>query len=219
MRLCVVPVMPARRLLVAGKYNRRGIRPSGNRGRNGAFSFLRDPARLGAKTQRGKPVDAYEVLVAVALLIVAYGLVSGGRIGRYITGPMVFTAAGAGLAAIGLGGGEGAAATEIANRTMRLLAEFGLAILLFTDAARINPSHLKQEENLPARLLLAGLPGGGPDRLPCCMAAFSGRGMVVPRTDRAHPRADRRRPRPERHRQSANAGNGVADAQCRKRAQ
>ncbi|MDP1627831.1 sodium:proton antiporter [Parvibaculum sp.] len=104
-------------------------------------------------------MDAYDVLVAVALLIVAYGLVSGGRIGRYVTGPMVFTAAGAGLAAIGLGGGEGAAATEIANQTMRLLAEFGLAILLFTDAARINPSHLKQEENLPARLLLAGLPG------------------------------------------------------------
>ena len=42
---------------------------------------------------------------------------------------------------------------------MQLLAEFGLAILLFTDAARINPTHLRAGEGLPARMLLIGLPG------------------------------------------------------------
>ena len=90
-------------------------------------------------------MDAYEILVAVAVLILAYGL--------------VFAAAGAALAAAGFSGAEGAAEHDIANEAMKLLAEFGLAILLFTDAARIDPSHLRQEERLPARMLLIGLPG------------------------------------------------------------
>jgi sodium/hydrogen antiporter len=104
-------------------------------------------------------LNAYETLVAVAALILVYGLVSGGRFGRHVTGPMVFTAAGAALAAAGFSGGTGSAEHEIANEAMKLLAEFGLAILLFTDAARIDPSHLRQEERLPARMLLVGLPG------------------------------------------------------------
>ncbi|WP_421862927.1 cation:proton antiporter [Parvibaculum sp.] len=104
-------------------------------------------------------MDAYQVLVAVAALIIAYGLVSGSRAGRYITAPMVFTVAGAGLATFGFGGNGGVAQNEIVNEAMRLLAEFGLAILLFTDAARINPSHLRKNDLLPTRMLLAGLPG------------------------------------------------------------
>lgn len=104
-------------------------------------------------------MNAYEALVAVAVLIIAYGLVSGGRIGRHVTAPMVFTAAGALLAFLGFGSSAGAAENEIVNEAMRLLAEFGLAILLFTDAARINPSHLRKDDRLPARMLLIGLPG------------------------------------------------------------
>ncbi len=106
-------------------------------------------------------MNAYETLVAVAALILVYGLVSGGRFGRHVTGPMVFT----GRRARGSwrpaspSGGTGSAEHEIANEAMKLLAEFGLAILLFTDAARIDPSHLRQEERLPARMLLVGLPG------------------------------------------------------------
>ncbi len=105
-------------------------------------------------------MDAYGILVAVAALIVTYGLFSGAPLARYVTGPMVFTAAGFGLAALWF---DSSAATldrsEIATEAMQLLAEFGLAILLFTDAARINPTHLRAGEGLPARMLLIGLPG------------------------------------------------------------
>ena len=45
-------------------------------------------------------MDAYGILVAVAALIVTYGLFSGAPLARYVTGPMVFTAAGFGIAAL-----------------------------------------------------------------------------------------------------------------------
>lgn len=165
-------------------------------------------------------MDAYEVLVAVAALIIAYGLVSGGRIGRYVTAPMVFTAAGAALAAAGLGSDKGAAESEIINEAMRLLAEFGLAILLFTDAARINPSHLKRDDRLPARMLLLGLPGTA--LLGFCLAwlLFPGEiwwslaliALILAPTDAALAQSAIANPRmPERISQTLNVESGLND--------
>lgn len=165
-------------------------------------------------------MDAYEVLVAVAALIIAYGLVSGGRIGLYVTAPMVFTVAGAALAGLGFGGGEGAAENEIVNEAMRLLAEFGLAILLFTDAARINLTHLRKDDRLPARMLFAGLPGTALLGFALAWLLFPGEtwwalwlmALILAPTDAALAQAAIANPRmPERVSQTLNVESGLND--------
>ena len=165
-------------------------------------------------------MDAYEVLVAVSALIIVYGLVSGGRIGEYVTAPMIFTLAGAGLAALGLGGGERAAESEIVNEAMRLLAEFGLAILLFTDAARINPSHLRRDDRLPARMLLIGLPGAILLGFGLAFFLFPGEtwwglaliALILAPTDAALAQSAIANPRmPERISQTLNVESGLND--------
>ena len=46
----------------------------------------------------------------------------------------------------------------IANEIIITLAEITLAVVLFTDASRIQLKLLRQEYNLPLRLLAIGLP-------------------------------------------------------------
>lgn len=165
-------------------------------------------------------MNAYEALVAVAVLIIAYGLVSGGRIGRHVTAPMVFTAAGALLAFLGFGSSAGAAENEIVNEAMRLLAEFGLAILLFTDAARINPSHLRKDDRLPARMLLIGLPGAALFGFGVAWAMFPGEtwwalalmALILAPTDAALAQsAIANEKMPERISQTLNVESGLND--------
>ena len=47
---------------------------------------------------------------------------------------------------------------EVANQFVRLLAVATLALVLFTDAARVKLGRLRRESALPARLLGLGLP-------------------------------------------------------------
>src|SRR5829696_6424317 len=97
-------------------------------------------------------------LIACALL--GFALQSRRVEGTVVTGPMVFVAAGlicgwTGLAAFGSAahGGDHTAAREI----VFLVAELALVLLLFTDAARIDPRAVRSNP-LPARLLGIGLP-------------------------------------------------------------
>lgn len=90
----------------------------------------------------------------VALVVVAFALVSK-RIGpTVISAPMVFVAAGL------LTGPE---VTDLVDLGLELeavdiLGEFTLAVLLFSDASRIDTRSLRREYALPARLLGIGLP-------------------------------------------------------------
>jgi NhaP-type Na+/H+ or K+/H+ antiporter len=91
------------------------------------------------------------VLVSV---VFAFGLVSRRLEGTILTPPIVFVAAGMVLGPAGLG----VVQFGLDDHTVLLLGEIALALVLFTDAARINLSALRQNEALPLRLLGIGMP-------------------------------------------------------------
>lgn len=93
-------------------------------------------------------------LAAVALILLGFAAISGRIDGTSLTGPMVFTAAGlvVGVEALGF---VDPAATGIEVKT---LAEATLAVVLFSDASRIDLTALRRTLGIPARLLGIGLP-------------------------------------------------------------
>ncbi|WP_028649495.1 sodium:proton antiporter [Nocardiopsis sp. CNT312] len=95
-------------------------------------------------------------LTVFAALLLGYALLSGITQGTSLTAPMVFTAGGLALAASGAGDLEGG----VAGAAVRALAEASLALVLFTDAVRIDLRVLRREYHLPLRLLAIGMPAG-----------------------------------------------------------
>jgi NhaP-type Na+/H+ or K+/H+ antiporter len=93
-------------------------------------------------------------LAVLAAIVFIFGLVSRRLDGTVLTAPLVFVAAGFALGPAGLGLVE----FTLDDHTVLLLGEITLAIVLFTDAARINLSALRQNEGLPLRLLGIGMP-------------------------------------------------------------
>lgn len=94
------------------------------------------------------------LLLVFVALVLGYSLVSRRLDGTVVTGPIVFTVAGIAVALVtpaGLAEGYGPA-------IFLHLAEMGLVLLLFTDAARTGLSSLWSIRSLPARLLVLGLP-------------------------------------------------------------
>jgi NhaP-type Na+/H+ or K+/H+ antiporter len=93
-------------------------------------------------------------LAVLASVIFVFGVVSRRLEGTVLTAPLVFVAAGVALGPVGLGLVE----FKLEDHTVLLLGEITLAIVLFTDAARINLSALRENEGLPLRLLGIGMP-------------------------------------------------------------
>ncbi|WP_017681548.1 cation:proton antiporter [Rhodococcus ruber] len=93
-------------------------------------------------------------LPAIAGILLVFAAISGRVAGTPITAPIVFTAGGL------LVGGQAAGLIEVdaASETVKLLAEVTLALVLFSDASRVDLSALRTEISLPARLLGLGLP-------------------------------------------------------------
>ncbi len=109
-----------------------------------------DTAPLGLPTHS----VVYEELAVLALLAFAYCLISG-KISRLpVSGPILFVAAGLALGPAGLGW----LADDVGRTGMRILVDLTLAVILFSDAANANFSVLRRQWELPARLLLLGLP-------------------------------------------------------------
>jgi sodium/hydrogen antiporter len=92
--------------------------------------------------------------LVLASVVFTFGLVSRRLEGTILTAPIVFVAAGIvlGPAAFGL------VEFGLDDHTVLLVGEIALALLLFTDAARINLSALRQNQGLPLRLLGIGMP-------------------------------------------------------------
>ena len=90
----------------------------------------------------------------LVLALVVFGLVSRRPEGTVLTVPIAFVAAGFvfGPAVLGL------VEFGLDEHTVLLVGEIALAIVLFTDAARINFSALRQNQGLPLRLLGIGMP-------------------------------------------------------------
>jgi sodium/hydrogen antiporter len=95
-------------------------------------------------------------MVTIAIFVVVvflYSLVSRRLEHTVITAPIVFTSAGMLLILTISGLHE----VNIKRDTFRELAEIGLVMLLFADAARINLETLQSKERLPLRLLSIGM--------------------------------------------------------------
>jgi sodium/hydrogen antiporter len=93
-------------------------------------------------------------LAVLAAVVFAFGLFSRRLEGTVLTAPIVFVVAGAILGPAGLGLVE----FGLDDHAVLLLGEIALALVLFTDAARINLSALRQNQGLPLRLLGIGMP-------------------------------------------------------------
>jgi sodium/hydrogen antiporter len=93
-------------------------------------------------------------LIILAIVVFAFGLVSRRLEGTVLTPPIVFVAAGVvfGPAVLGL------VEFGLDTHTVLLVSEIALSLVLFTDAASINLSVLRQNEGLPLRLLGIGMP-------------------------------------------------------------
>lgn len=92
-------------------------------------------------------------VAAIALLVFAWAITSG-RLARYnITGPLLFAAAG-----YLLGNPDwGPLSVNVDTASIHVIAEITLALVLFSDAARVNVRELRRDLALPGRLLGIGL--------------------------------------------------------------
>jgi NhaP-type Na+/H+ or K+/H+ antiporter len=92
---------------------------------------------------------------AVLMLVILGWSVVSDRLARWnITGPFVFTIAGYLLG----NGAWGPLPIDVDAPSIHLLAELTLAMLLFSDASRVNVTVLRRDIRVPARLLGIGLP-------------------------------------------------------------
>src|SRR5215207_5836854 len=88
-------------------------------------------------------------LTVLAVVVVAYTLDRW-----WITGPMVFVAAGAVLGP----GGLDVLPFSLANETVLTITELTLALLLFSDASTVRLQEVEGDAGLPRRLLFVRLP-------------------------------------------------------------
>ena len=93
-------------------------------------------------------------LTVLAVVVVGYTLVASKLDRWWITGPMVFVAAGAILGP----GGLDVLPLSLTNETVVTITELTLALLLFSDASTVRLGDVEGDAGLPRRLLFIGLP-------------------------------------------------------------
>jgi sodium/hydrogen antiporter len=93
-------------------------------------------------------------LTALAVVVVAYTLVASKLDRWWISGPMVFVAAGAVLGPAGLN----VLPLSVTNEAVLTVTELTLALLLFSDASTVRLREVEGDAGLPTRLLFVGLP-------------------------------------------------------------
>jgi sodium/hydrogen antiporter len=158
-------------------------------------------------------------LAVVALVLLGFAAVSARIEGTPITAPMVFTAAGLvfGVEALGL---VDPSATGAGVKT---LAEATLAVVLFSDASRIDLGALKRTLGIPTRLLAIGLPLTIVAGFVAALALLGDLAwpealllaIILAPTDAALGQAVVTSPRlPTRVRQSLNVESGLNDGIC-----
>jgi len=93
-------------------------------------------------------------VLAIALAVLAFGLLAGRLEGSPLTLPMAFTAIGLVLAP----GVLGVLDLDVSNEGVSILAEATLAVVLFTDASRMDLATVARHHALAQRMLVIGLP-------------------------------------------------------------
>ena len=158
-------------------------------------------------------------LASVAVALLAYAAVSGRITGTSLTAPMVFTAFGL------LVGSEVLGFIDLSplGGSVQELAEATLAVVLFSDASRIDLRALRGELAIPARLLGVGLPLTLIAGFVVALALLGGLAwpealllaVILAPTDAALGQAVVTLPRlPVRVRQSLNVESGLNDGIC-----
>jgi NhaP-type Na+/H+ or K+/H+ antiporter len=90
----------------------------------------------------------------IAFLILGWAVVSAALARRDITGPLIFSVFGYVLA----NPDWGPIPIDVEAASIHLIAEATLALVLFSDASRVNVQELRRDPSLPLRLLGIGLP-------------------------------------------------------------
>jgi NhaP-type Na+/H+ or K+/H+ antiporter len=93
-------------------------------------------------------------VAVIAGLVFAWAVLSGVLARRNVTGPLVFAVAGYLLA----NPSWGSIHLDIDSSTIHVTAEITLALLLYSDAARVNLHELRRDVSVPVRLLGIGFP-------------------------------------------------------------
>jgi NhaP-type Na+/H+ or K+/H+ antiporter len=96
-------------------------------------------------------------LLSLAIItggLLFYSLVSGRLSGTILTAPLIFIVFGFTLGS----GGFNLAAVDVEHSAIHVIAEITLILVLFTDAARIDLNRVRQDHDLPVRMLTIGLP-------------------------------------------------------------
>jgi len=93
-------------------------------------------------------------LAVVAAVFLLYAMVSGKLEGTVLTAPLIFAAFGLLLGPAGFD----VVAIEREHSFLHVVAELTLILVLFADAARIDLKRVREDHNLPLRMLVAGLP-------------------------------------------------------------
>ena len=161
----------------------------------------------------------YLELAILAILFFLYSVISGRVERSVITGPIVFVIAGFLLGPMVLGLFSG----DVSRSEIRTIADLTLALILFSDAANSNLKTLRQQIQIPARMLLIGLPGVMAlgfaaayllfDELTIFEAAIIG--TMLAATDAALGKAViTDKSVPARLRESLNAESGLNDGMC-----
>lgn len=99
-------------------------------------------------------MNDYPIIIFMAILILAFGIVSKRVERTVITAPMVFVLVGLLVNFLGIGLLEEGPKAAL----VKPFAELTLILVLFIDASTIDRSKLKLDRILPLRLLLIGLP-------------------------------------------------------------
>ena len=92
-------------------------------------------------------------VAVLALLVLGWSIVSGALARHDITGPFVFAVAGYVLA----NPDWGPLTVDVDSASIHVIAEVTLALVLFSDAARVNLGELRRDLAIPVRLLGVGL--------------------------------------------------------------
>jgi sodium/hydrogen antiporter len=96
----------------------------------------------------------YENTAVLAVFLLIYSAIAGRVERSWLSGPIVFVAAGLALGPYGVG----VVRLNLGAAGLRTLAELTLAMVLFTDAANADFDIVRRTVGIPERLLLIGLP-------------------------------------------------------------
>tara|TARA_R110001592_G_scaffold363372_2_gene686200 strand:- start:72091 stop:73314 length:1224 start_codon:yes stop_codon:yes gene_type:complete len=99
-------------------------------------------------------MSEYQILTVLAAFAFFYSVVASRLERTPISGPVVYLFVGLACGSSGLGLVE----LGVDRELMKRLAEYTLALVLFTDAANANLGTLRAVKKIPVRLLLIGLP-------------------------------------------------------------